>query len=329
MAPQFDIYAYIIHKDGVVDDSALELVTAAAKIDPDASLTAIVPGTGAELDAICNEVAASFKEVWKIDSEALSYTNAEVVRGLLARILPKGGIVLVPHEHFGMDLAPGLAVKLDVEYLPDAVDFEGVTDGKLQAVREEYGGMVSTHVSCDLSNGAVITVRPGSFKPEEGKGAGGQVVDKSAEALEGGLPGAVRRYLEVVAAEAGDVDITKSDVLVSVGRGIEDEDNIEIINDLAEAMGGDVSCSRPIVDAKWLEKARQVGTSGQTVKPKVYLALGISGSFQHMGGLKGNPFIIAVNKNPKAPIFQAADVGVVADILDFVPELTDKVNEMK
>jgi electron transfer flavoprotein alpha subunit len=94
-------------------------------------------------------------------------------------------------------------------------------------------------------------------------------------------------------------------------------------------MGGDVACSRPIVDAKWLEKSRQVGTSGQTVKPKVYMALGISGSFQHMGGIKGNPFIVAINKNPKAPIFQLADIGIEADILDFMPELTDKINEMK
>ena len=94
-------------------------------------------------------------------------------------------------------------------------------------------------------------------------------------------------------------------------------------------MGADVSCSRPIVDAKWLEKSRQVGTSGQTVRPKVYMALGISGSFQHLGGIKGAPFMIAINKNVKAPIFQVSDIGVVADILDFVPELTDKIKEMK
>ena len=140
---------------------------------------------------------------------------------------------------------------------------------------------------------------------------------------------AARRFLEVVQAEVGDVDITKEDVLVSVGRGIEDQDNIEIADELAETIGAVVSCSRPIVDAKWLEKSRQVGTSGQTVKPKVYLALGISGSFQHMGGLKGNPFIVAVNKNPKAPIMQVADVGVVDDILDFVPVLTEKIQEGK
>ncbi len=308
---------------------ALEMITAAGKLNPDASVTAVIAGTGAELDGVCKEFLSSFGEVWKIDNEALAYVNAEVIRPMLTRILPKEGIVLIPHEHFGMDLAPGLSIKLDAAYLPDAVDFEGIEDGKLKAVREEYGGQVSTHVLCDISQGAVITVRPGSFKADESKSAGGNIVDKTAEAMEGGLSEGVRRFLEIVEAEVGDVDITKSDVLVSVGRGIEDEDNLEMVFDLAKAMGADVSCSRPIVDAKWLEKSRQVGTSGKIVKPKVYMALGISGSFQHVGGLKGAPFVVAVNKNPKAPIFQVADVGVVDDILDFIPDLTDRINEIK
>jgi len=323
------VFAYIIHKNGVADDTALEMIAAARKLDPDASVAAVITGAGAELDAVCNELVSSFSEVWKIDNEALAYVNAEVLRSLLVRILPKDGIILLPHEHFGMDLAPGLSIKLDAAYLPDAVDFEGVEDGKLKAVREEYSGQVSTHVHCDISQGAVITVRPGSFKADESKSAAGKIVDKTAEAMEGDIPAGARRFLEVVEAEVGDVDITKSDVLVSVGRGIEDEDNLEMIFDLAKAMGADVSCSRPIVDAKWLEKSRQVGTSGQTVKPKVYMALGISGAFQHVGGIKGAPFIIAINKNSKAPIFQVADVGIVDDILEFIPELTDRINEMK
>ena len=323
------VFAYIIHKNGVADDTALEMIAAARKLDPDASVAAVITGAGAELDGVCNELVSSFSEVWKIDNEALAYVNAEVLRSLLVRILPKDGIILLPYEHFGMDLAPGLSIKLDAAYLPDAVDFEGVEDGKLKAVREEYSGQVSTHVHCDISQGAVITVRPGSFKADESKSAAGKIVDKTAEAMEGDIPAGARRFLEVVEAEVGDVDITKSDVLVSVGRGIEDEDNLEMIFDLAKAMGADVSCSRPIVDAKWLEKSRQVGTSGQTVKPKVYMALGISGAFQHVGGIKGAPFIIAINKNSKAPIFQVADVGIVDDILEFIPELTDRINEMK
>ena len=323
------VFAYIIHKNGVVDDTALEMITAAGKLNTDALVTAVIAGSGAELDGVCKDVASSFAEVWKIDNESLAYINAEVIRTMLIRILPKEGIVLIPHEHFGMDLAPGLSVKLNAAYLPDAVDFESIEDGKLKAVREEYGGQVSTHILCDISQGAVITIRPGSFKADESKSAGGNIVDKTAEAMEGGLSEGVRRFLEIVEAEVGDVDITKSDILVSVGRGIEDEDNLEMIFDLAKAMGADVSCSRPIVDAKWLEKSRQVGTSGKIVKPKVYMALGISGSFQHLGGLKGAPFVVAVNKNAKAPIFQAADVGVVDDILDFIPDLTDRINEIK
>ena len=320
------VFAYITHKAGKADDTAVELVKAAGKIYPDAPVTAIVTGSGADLDAICNEMTASYKEVWKFDNDALAYPNAEAIRKLLVNVLPQDAVVFFGHDTFGMDLGPGLSIKLDSVFLPDVVDFEGLDGDSLKVIRQEYSGQVSTHVSCNISAGAVINVRPGVFQPDESGSAGGQVVDKSSEA--GDLT-VGRHFLEIVAAEVGDVDITKEDVLVSVGRGIEDQDNIEIANELAEAMGAVVSCSRPIVDAKWLEKPRQVGTSGQTVKPKVYLALGISGSFQHMGGLKGNPFIVAVNKNPKAPIFQVADVGVVDDLLEFVPVLTEKIQEGK
>lgn len=321
------IFAYILHKDGVIDDTALEMVAAAGKIDPAASLTAIV--VGSKTDAVCNSLIASFKEVWKIDNDSLSYPNAEVIRGLLTRVIPKGSAVIFALDPFGMDIGPGLSIKLEGVYVPDAVDFDGIEGGKLKAVRQEYSGQVSTHVLCDISGGAVITIRPGSFRAVEPGGADGTVIDKTADATTGGLPGGARRYVEVVQAEVGDVDITKSEILVSVGRGIGEQENIDIIKELAKAVGGDVSCSRPIVDAKWLEKSRQVGTSGQTVKPKVYMALGISGSFQHLGGIKGLPFIVAVNKNPKAPIFQVAEIGVVEDLLEFVPLLTEKINEMK
>lgn len=320
-----NIFAYISHKNGVADDAALELIAAARKIDDSAPLTALVVGDGPELDAVCSQVTSAYQQVWKVSGEAVAYPNGEVIRKLLVQILPEKAVVLVPHDTFGMDLSPGLSIKLDVAFLSDVVGIEALEGAALKIVRQEYGGAVSTRVSCDISGGVVINVRPGAFKAEEGGSAAGQVVDKSAEA---GDLSCGRRFQEVVEAEVGDVDITKSDVLVSVGRGIEDEENLEIAEELAESMGAVVSCSRPIVDAKWMEKSRQVGTSGQTVKPKVYMALGISGSFQHLGGLKGVPFIIAVNKNPKAPIFQVADVGVVDDILEFVPELTEKIQEL-
>lgn len=315
------VFAYIKHANGVLDDSALELLTAAKKIS-DQPVTAIVTGSG--VDNVCNEVAKAYNEVWKIDNDALSYPNAEIIRKALIDILPRDAVVLLPHDTFGMDLGPGLSIKLDSSFVSDIVDIEAIEGDTMKVVRQEFSGQVSRHVNCDLSAGAVINVRPGIYQPDESQ-AGGSVVDKTGDVSDFS---AKRKFIEVQEAEVGEVDITKSEVLVSVGRGIEDEDNLEIVFDLAEAMGADVSCSRPIVDAKWLEKSRQVGTSGQTVKPKVYLALGISGSFQHMGGVKGNPFIVAVNKNPKAPIFQVADVGVEADILEFVPELSEKIQEM-
>jgi len=320
------IFAYIVHKGGVAEDSAAELALAAKKIDAGASVTAIVSGSGGDLDAVCNEVAAHYSEVWKIEGDAFAYPNAEVIRKALVNMLPADSIVLVAHDTFGMDLAPGLSIKLDSAFASDVVGIESVEGSVMNIVRQEYGGQVSTHVTCDFSAGAVLNIRPGVFQAEEAGTAGGSVVDKSGDV---GDVSAGRRYIETVAAETGDVDITKEDVLVSVGRGIEDEENIEIAQELADAMGAAVSCSRPIVDAKWLEKSRQVGTSGQTVKPKVYLACGISGSFQHLGGLKGSPFIVAINKNPKAPIFQVADVGIEADILDFLPELAEAIEEGK
>jgi electron transfer flavoprotein alpha subunit len=318
------IFAYIAHKGGVAGDAALELPTAAQKIDAGADVTALVVGDGADLDAVATAMAASYKTVWKIAKPELAYPNAELVRQALLGLLPADSVVLIPHDTFGMDLGPGLAIKMASTFVSDVVDIEGVEGSGLKVVRQEYSGMASTHNLAEMGSGLVLTPRPGAFAPDESRSAGGEVVDKSGEV---GDLSAQRKFLEVVEAEVGDVDITKEEVLVSIGRGIEDEENIELAEELAQAMGAAVSCSRPIVDAKWLEKSRQVGTSGQTVKPKVYMALGISGSFQHMGGIKGNPFILAVNKNPKAPIFQVADVGVEADILEFIPELTEKLGE--
>jgi len=320
------IFAYIVHKAGLADDSAAELLAAARTIDPSADPAAIVTGHGPDLDAVCSALRTSYAEVWKVAHESLAYPNAEIIRKALVKVLPQGSILLASHEHFGIDLCPGLSIHLNSSFVSDVLAIEGVEGSWLKLVRQEFGGAVSAHVRCDISSGAVITVRPGAFKPLELPPANGTVVEKSSEV---GPITAGRRYLETIVAEAGDVDITKHAVLVSIGRGIQEKDNVGLAEDLAEALGAAVSCSRPVVDAKWLEKSRQVGSSGKTVKPKVYLACGISGAFQHLAGLKGNPFIIAINKNPKAPIFQVADVGIVDDLLEFLPEFTNKVREMR
>lgn len=306
-------------------DAAPELHAAALALFPGSAPTALVAGHGPALAEAAQAAAATFREVWSFGDPALAHPNAELLRPLLAKALPAGSHVVLAHDTLGMDLGPGLSVKLGAAYLPDVVGVEAADGASLTVVRQEFGGQAHARVACDAAAGVVATVRSGAFRPGAGQGPG-TVADRSADAA--GIQ-ARRRFVELVQAEAGDVDITKEEVLVSVGRGIGDKENLPLAEELAEAMGAALSCSRPIVDAKWLDKARQVGTSGQTVKPKVYLALGISGSFQHLGGIKGGPFLVAVNKNPKAPIFQVADVGVVADLLELLPELTEAVRKAK
>ncbi|MFA6954583.1 MAG: electron transfer flavoprotein subunit alpha/FixB family protein [Thermoanaerobaculia bacterium] len=317
------IFVLVAHKDGKADDSAFELAAAARAMFPGSAPIGLVCGSG--VDAVCGEVAPLLAEVWKFNQVALGYPNAELIRPLLLNVIPAGSVLLLAHDTFGYDLGPGLSVKLGATYVPDVVGFDGLEETTLRVVRQEFAGQVSAHVNCNIANGAVVTVRSGAFKPAEA-GPAGAIVDRSADAA--GLT-AKRKFVELIQAEAGDIDITREDVLVSVGRGIGDKENIALVEELAAAMGAAMSCSRPIVDAKWLDKGRQVGTSGKTVKPKVYLALGISGSFQHLGGIKGNPFLVAVNKNPKAPIFQVATVGIVADLLEFLPVLTEKIEKLK
>ena len=318
------IFAYIVHKSGIADDTATELPAAARKIDSAQQATAIVTGWGSNLDKACEGLRGSYSEIWKIAKEPLAYPNAELVRKALLSVVPAGSIVLVPHGHFGVDLSPGLSIRMNAAYVPDVVGIDGVESVWLSAVRQEFGGQVSAHIRCDVSTGAVLNIRPGVFRASEGAPMAGLVVDKSAEV---GALTSRRRYLETIAAEIGDVDITRQAVLVSIGRGIGEAENVAIAEDLAEAMGAAVSCSRPVVDAKWMDKSRQVGSSGQTVRPKVYLACGISGSFQHLAGIKGSPFIVAINKNPRAPIFRVADVGIADDILEFLPALAARVRE--
>ena len=160
------IFAYIVHKAGIAGDSAFELAAAARKIDAAASPTAILTGWGADLDAACNSLGASYPEVWKIANEALAYPNAELVRKALQKVLPSNSIVLVAHEHFGIDLAPGLSIKMDAAFVSDLVDISAVEGANMKVVRQEFGGQVSAHVRCDISSGAVLTIRPGAFKAD-------------------------------------------------------------------------------------------------------------------------------------------------------------------
>ena len=193
------IFAYIVHKGGVADDSAVELLAAATKIDSAQPPMAIVTGWGAGLDAVCESLRDSYGEIWKVANESLAYPNAELVRKALVQVLPQGSILLVPHSHFGVDLSPGLSIKLNAAYVSDVLEIEAVQGSTLKLVRQEFGGQVSTHVLCDISDGAVLNIRPGTVgyalacPPIKAS-----IIDKSSQVAS---LSSNRRYLETLVAE--------------------------------------------------------------------------------------------------------------------------------
>jgi len=224
-----------------------------------------------------------------------------------------------------MDIAPALAVQLKMPLATDCIGID-VTGETFAIIRQLYGGKVNSAVSFLKSGPYMITVRTGAFPVVEKEPFPGEIVSVPSPLTDEGL---AKRFLQYVEAAVGEVDITQADVLVSVGRGIKEAENIPLVKELADMLGGALSCSRPVVDKKWLPKDRQVGTSGKTVKPKVYIAIGISGAFQHIAGMKGAGTVIAINKDPKAPIFGVATYGIVADLFKFVPVLKARVKELK
>ncbi|MBW1659611.1 MAG: electron transfer flavoprotein subunit alpha/FixB family protein [Deltaproteobacteria bacterium] len=233
-------------------------------------------------------------------------------------------LILMGQTAFGMDFAPAIAAKWKIPFTTDVVDIEASEE--LHAIRQMYSGKVNAKVSLKPGEKMLCTVRAGAFPAEDIPTVSGELQEITG-AIEGDF--SARTFVEYLEAAVGDVDITQADIIVSVGRGIKDADNIPIAQELADALGGVVACSRPVADKKWLPKERQVGTSGKTVKPKVYIALGISGAFQHQAGMKGANTIIAVNKDPKAPIFSIAHYGIVDDLFKVVPALTEKVKELR
>jgi len=196
----------------------------------------------------------------------------------------------------------------------------------LDVVRQVYGGKVNVKARLRESMSYVVTIRPATFEVQEIEPLGGEIVEIKSPLVEDIK---YKRFIEYVQPAVGEVDIASAEVVVGVGRGIKDEENMPIVRELADALGGVLGCSRPIVDKEWLPKDRQVGTSGKTVKPKLYIGVGISGAFQHVTGMKNSDLIIAINKDPKAPIFRVADYGVVDDLFKVVPVLKSKIKEAR
>ncbi len=319
------VFVLVEHRRGSIRDITWEMLNKGAELASGfgAELTAVLLGHGVK--GFADELAQRAAQVLLVEDERLEDFNGEIYQKVLSHLLSehKPVLTLIGHTAFGMDLAPRLAAHLGIPISTDCLDLQQ-KDGKLTTIRQMYSGKVNAEISFPEAGEYIVTVRLGSFPMEGGEPKSGEIksIAFPPEEIE------CKRFIEYVEAAVGDVDITQADILVSVGNGIGDSKNIPLIAEFAEALGGYLSCSRPVVDKKWLPKDRQVGTSGKTVKPKVYIAVGISGAFQHLAGIKGGT-ILAINKDPKAPIFRVADYGIVGDLFKIIPLLKEKVEELK
>jgi len=320
-----NILTVIEHRQGVVRDITYELLTLGRKLaeETNGSVTGVLLGHNTEglLDSIKKHV----HRLIVADHDVFKDFNGDTYQQALAAIIKKENplLTIVGNTAFGVDFCPSLAAELGIPFTTDCIGVE-VTGGRIRATRQLYDGKMDAHVMLNESPSYMLTLRSGTCPAEEGN------LSAEVEKIEAPITSQpdYKKFIEYIEAAVGEVDITKADVVVGVGRGIKEQANMTMIEELASALGGVVACSRPIVDANWLPKERQVGSSGKTVKPKLYIAIGISGAFQHVAGMKNSGTIIAINKDPNAPIFNEADYGIVDDLFKVVPLLKNKLAEL-
>ena len=315
-------------QNGKLREASLELVSLAQKIagasgrEVKSLVMGAAPGAEAETLARCGG-----GEVYAVEGELFANYTADAVQRAVeaARSASGAEIVLFSNTPSGWDVAPRLAAALDAAYVSDCFDAEVEAEGDLVLLRRVFNGKLDARVR-PAAGPVVATVQPGATAPSEGPSGG--TVTPLAVAV--GAEQCGTQFVEVKAAEQKGVDLSKADIIVSGGRSLGGPEKFhEVIEPLAEALGGAVGASRPVVDAGWMPHSYQVGSSGQIVTPKLYVACGISGAIQHLVGMKASNFIIAINRDPEAPIFEVADVGVVGDLFEVCPALTAAVRSAK
>jgi electron transfer flavoprotein alpha subunit len=324
------ILVVVEQREGKLNRVSWETVTAGQAIaaETGAQLEAAVVGAG--VGSIASEVAGKkFSKVYALESARLAqYTPDGFVAALkqfISQKQPK--LVLMPHTYQVRDFAPKLVTALGRALIPDAIGYK--KDGnRLLFTRQMFQGKFAADVSFAGEPPYFVTFQNGAFRGDKAEtGASAAPVETvNVEVPEN----AIRNKPQAPFKEAKQaVDLTQAEIIVSVGRGIKEQKNIDLAKQLAEALGGEIAASRPICDSGWLPMDRQIGSSGQTVAPKLYLALGISGAIQHIVGMKGARTVVAINKDAEAPIFEIADYGVVGNLFDVVPPLIEEVKKVK
>ena len=311
------------HSNGRLNRASWEAVAAAQQSGE--SITIAVLGAG--VSKVAAELAAAeAAEVLAVEHDALARYTADGFVQAIARLVAAEApsCVFLSHTYQTRDFAPALAARLGRPLLTDCVGLKGEGEGRL-FVRPMFQGKLYADVRALGPAPHVVTFQIGAFRPDAvKKGAAAAAVRSVAAAID---PAAIRQAPDAPFQEARQaVDLSQAERIVAVGRGIKGQEHLAVAEKLAAALGAELAASRPICDAGWLPMDRQIGSSGQTVAPKLYVALGISGAIQHLVGMKGSNVIVAVNKDPDAPIFEVADYGIVGDLFEVVPALVQALN---
>jgi electron transfer flavoprotein alpha subunit len=317
-------------RQGKWNNTSFETLVAAQQMaEGSGSVSAVVIGKG--VAGLANELAGkNVAEVLLVEHELLENYTPDGYCAALKQVIEaaKPDLVLFPHTYQVRDYAPKLAAMLGKGMVGDCVGFKN-EDGKLVFVRQMFQGKTAADVTFTGTAPWFVSFQSGAFRSDllAAHPGGGAPVNAVKVELQAG---AIRtKPLELFKEAKSSVDLTQAPLIVSIGRGIKAPENIAQAEALAKAMGAELAASRPICDEGWLPMERQIGSSGQTVAPKLYLALGISGAIQHVVGMKGARTIVAVNKDQNAPIFEIADYGVVADIFEIMPALTEELQKAK
>lgn len=295
------------YREGKLLESAYELLTFADRLGADKVMVAIgnpgdLPKTGAK--------------VYVADAAKYGEYNPDAHKKIVLEAVAKENpdYVVFVHSSYGWDLAPRVAANLKVGQVSEVVN---IVDGKLEL------GLCNAKLRRTVTASSartVVTIQAGAFSPSGEPQGTPQVENIDLAGAGNGV-----EFVGYEPAEQKDVDLTRADIIVSAGRGVGKKENVDVIARLAKAFGGELGASRPVVDAGWVSHSHQVGTTGQTVAPKLYVACGISGAIQHLAGMKKSEFVVAINKDKDAPIGEVADVLVVADVLQFAPALAEKL----
>jgi electron transfer flavoprotein alpha subunit len=324
------ILVIVEQREGKLNRVSWETIAAGQAIAAQTGWTLEAAAVGAGVSGIAGEVAQKkISKMYEVESAKLEPYTPDAFAHALKVFLEQhpAKLVLMPHTYQVRDFVPKLATAMQTTAITDAVGYK-YEGGKLLFIRQMFQGKFSADVSFAGSGPCFVTFQNGSFRGDKVESGGSAA---PVEAVNVVIPdGVVRNKPQEVFKEAKQaVDLTQAEIIVSVGRGIKEQKNIELAKQLADALGGELAASRPICDNGWLPMDRQIGSSGQTVAPKLYLALGISGAIQHIVGMKGARNIVAINKDSEAPIFEISDYAVVGNLFDVVPPLIEEVKKAK